>query len=51
MNDGYRYKNGKIIVLEYNANNANARREKEREYQDNIDEILVAENMLEYFKG
>ena len=51
MNDGYRYKNGKVIVSEYNADNANVREEKEREYQDNIEEILVAENMIEYFKG
>lgn len=50
MNDGYRYKNGKVIVSEYNADNANVREEKEREYQDNIEEILVAENMIEYFK-
>lgn len=50
MNDGYRYKNGKVIVSEYNTNNANVREEKEREYQDNIEEILVAENMIEYFK-
>lgn len=51
MNDGYRYKNGKVIVSEYNADTANVREEKEREYQDNIEEILIAENMLEYFKG
>lgn len=50
MNDGYKYKNGKVIVSEYNADNANVREEKEREYQDNIEEILIAENMIEYFK-
>lgn len=51
MNDGYRYKNGKVIVSEYNADNANVREETQREYQDNIEEILIAENMIEYFKN
>lgn len=49
MIDGYRYKDGKIIVSDYNSINGNIRQEIEREYQDNIEEILVAENMIEYF--
>jgi len=51
MKDGYRYKDGKIIVSDYRAYNGNIRTEMEREYQDNIKEILIAENMIEYFMG
>jgi len=49
MKDGYRYKDGKIIVSDYKSYNGNVREEEEREYQDNIKEILIAENMIEYF--
>ena len=51
MKDGYRYKDGKIIVSDYKSYNGNVRQEVEREYQDNIKEILIAENMIEYFTG
>lgn len=51
MKDGYRYKDGKIIVSDYSSYNGNIRTEMEREYQDNIKEILIAENMIEYFMG
>ena len=50
MKDGYRYKDGKIIVSDYNVINGNVRTEMEREYQDNIDKILIAENIIEYFE-
>jgi len=46
MIDGYKCRDGKVIVVNYdNYNNVN---EEEREYQDNIDELLKAENMEEY---
>lgn len=51
MKDGYRYKDGKIIVSDYKSYNGNVRQEVEREYKDNIKEILIAENMIEYFTG
>ena len=50
MKDGYRYKNGKIIVSDYNEENRNVRKEIEREYQDNIENVLVTENIIEYFE-
>lgn len=60
MKDGYRYKcifdgylckNGKIIVSDYNPINGNVRTEIEREYQDNIEKILITENIIEYFES
>ena len=50
MKDGYRYKDGKIIVSDYNAINGNVRTEMEREYQDNIEKVLITENIIEYFE-
>ena len=49
IENGYYYKNGKVIVSEYNADNASVRKETEREYQDNIEKILITENIIEYF--
>lgn len=48
MKDGYRYKDGKIIVSDYNSDNGNVRQEIEREYQDNISDVLITENVIEY---
>lgn len=50
MKDGYRYKDGKIIVSDYNPINGNVRQEIEREYQDNIKNVLITENIIEYFE-
>lgn len=46
MIDGYRTKDGKVIVVDYDIYNTG--REKEREYQDNIEELLMAENVREF---
>jgi len=46
MIDGYKCRDGKVVVINYdNNNNVN---EEEREYQDNIEELLKAENIEEY---
>lgn len=46
MKDGYRYQDGKVIVSDYSSDKI--RTEEKREYQDNIDEILITENIVEY---
>ena len=48
MKDGWSYNDGKVIVSNYNINNGNVREEIEREYQDNIKDILITENIIEY---
>ena len=46
MIDGYKCRDGRVIVINYdNDNNVT---EEEREYQDNIEELLKAENIEEY---
>jgi len=44
--DGYKFRDGRIIVVNYDSNNNVS--EEEREYQDNIEELLYAENMEEH---
>lgn len=51
MKDGYKYKDGKIIVSNYDSDNGNLRQEIEREYQDNIEDVLITENVIEYFNN
>ena len=46
MIDGYKYKDGKIIVFDYDKTDTVS--EIERKYQDNIEELLMAENIKEY---
>ena len=46
MIDGYKCRDGKVIVVNYDEDNLVT--ETEREYQDNIDELLKAENMEEH---
>ena len=46
MIDGYKYKDGKIIVYDYDKTDTVS--EIERKYQDNIEELLMAENIKEY---
>jgi len=46
MIDGYKCRDGKVIVVNYDEDNEVT--ETEREYQDNIDELLKAENMEEH---
>lgn len=46
MIDGYKFRDGRIIVVNYDSNNNVS--EEEREYQDNIEELLYAENMEEH---
>ena len=46
MIDGYKCRDGKVIVVNYDENNEVT--ETEREYQDNIDELLRAENVEEH---
>ena len=45
MKDGYKYKDGYIIVANYT--NSDIREEEIRPYQDNIDKILINENIIE----
>ena len=49
MIDGYKCRDGKVIVVNYDVNNEVI--ETEREYQDNIDELLRAENMEEHLNS
>lgn len=46
MIDGYKFKDGKVIVVNYDKDNEVT--ETEREYQDNIEELLEAENVREH---
>lgn len=46
MIDGYKCIDGKVVVVNYDE--CNLVTETEREYQDNIDELLKAENMEEH---
>lgn len=46
MIDGYKIKDGKVIVVNYDENAAVE--QEEREYQDNIEELLIAENVEEH---
>lgn len=46
MIDGYKIKDGKVIVVNYDENDTVL--EEEREYQDNIEELLIAENIEEH---
>jgi len=46
MIDGYKIKDGRVIVINYDKNNGIE--ETEREYQDNIEELLIAENIEDY---
>ena len=46
MKDGYKYRDGKVIVVDYDQ--WNTKREEERKYQDNIEELLMAENVRDY---
>lgn len=48
MIDGYKYEDGVVKIVEYD--NANIRTTKERDYQDNIEELLMAENILEHLQ-
>lgn len=48
MIDGYKIRDGKVIVVNYDeADNVT---EEEREYRDNIEELLKAENIEEYLE-
>lgn len=46
MIDGYKCRDGKVVVINYDEDNN--RYEEERVYQDNIEELLMAENVEEY---
>ena len=46
MIDGYKCRDGKVIVVNYNK--CDVKTETEREYQDNIEELLMCENIEEY---
>lgn len=46
MIDGYKCRDGKVIVVNYNK--SDVKTETEREYQDNIEELLMCENIEEY---
>jgi len=46
MIDGYKCRDGKVITINYDEDNRKL--EKERSYQDNIEELLMAENVEEY---
>lgn len=45
MKDGYRYKDGVLEIADYGDNSI--REVEYRDYQDNIDELLIVENMIE----
>lgn len=49
MIDGYKYKDGKAIVVDYDKDNVKTI--QERKYQDNIEELLMAENVREYLSN
>ena len=44
MNKGYVYKDGKVLIIDENV------KQKETEYYDNLDEILIKENLIEEMK-
>ncbi len=44
MNKGYVYKDGKVLIIDENG------KQKETEYYDNLDEILIKENLIEEMK-
>ena len=46
MIDGYKCRDGKVIVVNYDK--ADVKTETEIEYQDNIEELLMCENIEEY---
>ena len=48
MIDGYKIKDGKVIVINYDEEDNVV--EEERIYQDNIEELLKAENIEEHLK-
>lgn len=49
MIDGYKFRDGKVIVVDYDENNVKT--EIERKYQDNIGELLVAEVINDHLNG
>ena len=49
MKDGYKYENGLVKVVDYNENNVMTF--ETRDYRDNINELLMTENQIEYLQS